>query len=128
MAESIPEDVRRFVLTSIVSVPHLEAILLLRSETREPWNGARMAQRLYVTDHLANQLLADLFAAGILAVSGEDSAMYRYAPNSDELKDMIDNVAAAYAKNIVEVTNLIHSKTGKKAQQFADAFKLRKDP
>ena len=40
---------------------------------------------------------------------------------------MIDQLAEIYAKNLVEVTNLIHSKIGKRAQQFADAFKWRKD-
>lgn len=126
--EAIPEDVRRFILTSVPSVPHLEAMLLLRQEMEQPWSSARAAQRLYVTDKFAEQLLADLCAAGALIVSGQETLMYRYQPSSPELTQMIDRVAAAYSKNIVEVTNLIHSKTSKKAQQFADAFKLRKDP
>ena len=101
--------------------------MLLRSETQEAWDSARAAQRLYVGDKTAEQLLADLCAAGFLSVSGQESPRYRYQPNSDEIRQMIDRVAVTYAKNIVEITNLIHSKTGKKAQQFADAFKLRKD-
>lgn len=126
MAE-VPEDIRRFILTSILSVPHLEALLLLRSEPRESWDSARTAQRLYVSDKTAGELLAELYAAGFLVVSGQDNSRYRYQPSSDELGQMVDRVASAYAKNIIGITNLIHSKTGKKAQQFADAFKLRKD-
>ena len=41
---------------------------------------------------------------------------------------MIDRLAEVYYQHLVEVTNLIHSKTSKKAQQFADAFKWRKEP
>ena len=41
---------------------------------------------------------------------------------------MIDRVAETYTRQLVDITNLIHSKTSKKAQQFADAFKWRKDP
>jgi hypothetical protein len=126
-AEPISEEARRFILTSIASVPHLEAILLLRSETGA-WDSTRAAQRLYVSDKTAEQLLSDLYAAGILSMDQQETPLYRYAPSSDDLRQMIDLVAAAYAKNIVEVTNLIHSSTSKKAQQFADAFKLRKDP
>ena len=54
-------------------------------------------------------------------------ASYRFSPTSGQLREMIDRVAAAYAAHLVDVTHLIHSKTGKKAQQFADAFKWRKD-
>lgn len=126
-SETLPEDVKRFILTSILSVPHLEALLLLRSETLVPWDSARAAQRLYVSDKTADQLLADLCAAGFLVVSGEGNSLYRYQPNSEELRQMMDRVASIYARRIIEVATLIHSKTVKKAQQFADAFKLRKD-
>jgi hypothetical protein len=125
--DSIPDDVRRFILTSVPSVPHLEAMLLLRSDPRNPWDSARTAQRLYVAEKTAAQLLAELCAAGILAAVEPNTPRYCYQPSSEELRQAIERMAAAYTKHIVEVTNLIHSSTGKKAQQFADAFKLRKD-
>lgn len=125
--EPIPEDVRRFILTSITSVPHLEAMLLLRNAPDQSWDRTGVSQRLYVSEKAASELLSDLCAAGFLAVTGPETSLYRYHPRSDELTEMIDRLAEAYAKNLVEVTNLIHSKTGKRAQQFADAFKWRKD-
>ena len=125
--EPIPEDVRRFILTSITSVPYLEAMLLLRNEPAQSWDSRRVAQRLYISEKAAAELLSDLCAAGFLVVTERETSMYRYHPRSDELRQMINQLAETYAKNLVEVTNLIHSKTGKKAQQFADAFKWRKD-
>ena len=125
--EPIPEDIRRFVLTSIVSVPYLEALLLLRNAPDQSWDRATVAQRLYVSEKAATELLTDLSAAGFIVVIGPETSLYRYHPSSDELREMIDRLAEAYAKNLIEVTNLIHSKTGKRAQQFADAFKWRKD-
>jgi hypothetical protein len=125
--EPMPEDVRRFILTSIISVPYLEALLLLRDAPDQPWDSATVAQRLYISDKAATELLADLSAAGFITVTAREPFLYRYHPSSDELKQMINRLAEAYAKNLVEVTNVIHSKIGKKAQQFADAFKWRKD-
>ena len=125
--EPIPEDVRRFILTSIISVPYLEALLLLRDAPDQPWDSATVAQRLYISDKAATELLADLSAAGFIMVTEREAGFHRYHPNSAELRQMIDRLAETYAKNLVEVTNIIHSKTGKKAQQFADAFKWRKD-
>ena len=125
--EPIPEDIRRFILTSIPSVPYLEAMLLLRNEPAQSWDSKKVAQRLYISEKAAGELLSDLHTAGVVVVTAHKAPFYRYHPSSDELQQMINQLAEAYAKNLVEVTNLIHSKTGKKAQHFADAFKWRQD-
>ena len=40
---------------------------------------------------------------------------------------MLDMLAEFYRTHLVDVTDIIHARTGRKARQFADAFKLRKD-
>jgi hypothetical protein len=123
----IPEDVRRFVLTSIASVPYLEALLLLRNDADVTWTSGRVAQRLYLSEKNAEALLVELTGAGIAMPVAEHPGQYRYQPDSMDLRGLIDRLAAVYAKHLVEITHLIHSRTDRKAQQFADAFKLRKD-
>lgn len=125
--EQIPDDVVRFILVSIPSIPYLEALLLLRGDAEHSWDSKRVAQRLYMSEKAVNDLLSELHAAGILHATMDGTTVYRYRPASEELRDMIERLADIYAKNLVDVTNLIHSKTGKKAQYFADAFKWRKD-
>lgn len=44
--KEISPEVRRFVLTSIPSVPHMEALMLLRSTTPAQWSARELAQRL----------------------------------------------------------------------------------
>jgi hypothetical protein len=125
--EPIPDDVKRFILVSIPSVPYLEAMLLLRSQAQHWWDGKQLAQRLYMGEKAASDLLSDLHAAGVLHATEPDATAFIYDPVSDELREIITRLAEIYSKNLVDVTNLIHSKTSKKAQHFADAFKLRKD-
>jgi hypothetical protein len=62
-------------------------------------------------------------------VAGEagEAGRMRYAPVTDELAAVLDALASEYAVNLVGVTDLIHSRVDKKAQQFADAFRFRKD-
>ena len=120
--ETIPEDIRRFILTSIPSVPHIEAMLLLRRKPDERWDVRRVGQRLYVNDRTAATVLRDLCEIGVLEATAEDSPSYTYRPSTAELKQMVDRVAEAYNRDLVEITNLIHSSLNKKAQQFADAF------
>jgi len=124
----IPEDVRRFVLTSVPSVPFLEALLLLRADPGQPWDSALLASRLYVRERVASQLLDDLRTAGMARrCDTPDTHCHCYGPASASLRQRIDQLADVYASQLVEVTHLIHSTLERKAQQFADAFRLRKD-
>jgi hypothetical protein len=123
----ISDDIKRFILTSVPSVPYLEAMLLLRNETAAPWDNVRLAKRLYIAEKAASSLLAELHEAGVIRADEQLPDAYRFFPATDALRDIIGQLAVAYATQLVEVTYLIHSKTGKKAQHFADAFKWRKD-
>lgn len=124
----IPEDLRRFVLTSIPSVPFLEALLLLRADPSQQWESVMLASRLYTRERAAHALLADLCTAGFVQPCEPPAThCYRYQPANESLRARIDELADLYARQLVDVTNLIHSTLDRKAQQFADAFRLRKD-
>jgi hypothetical protein len=124
----IPEDLRRFVLTSVPSVPFLEALLLLRADPVQQWTGEMLARRLYTGERSAQGLLDELCRAGMAApCPAPHQHCYCYAPASEALRERVDGLAELYARHLVDVTNLIHSTLDRKAQQFADAFRLRKD-
>jgi hypothetical protein len=121
----LPADVRRFILTSIPSVPYLEALLLLRSNATHAWDAAHLARRLYVPERTGAELVQLLRESGIAAAAGEAGAV-RYAPDA-ELGGLLDRVAQAYATDLLAVTELIHSRIDRRAQRFADAFRFRKE-
>ena len=125
--EPIPEELRRFILTSVRSVPFVEALLLFRAAHGEDLDTRALAQRLYVNERGAAELAGELHAAGVLERDAHNPELYRYAPASPELASMLDMLASFYASNLVDVTQLIHSVSTRRAMQFADAFKLRKD-
>jgi DNA-binding IclR family transcriptional regulator len=127
MAEhTIPDDVRRFILTSIPSVPYLEAILLLQREADAAWNASQLARRLYLPEAQAAQLLQTLEAAGVAAKAPAVPDAWRYQPAPD-LAVMLERLAQHYSTDLFAVTTLIHSSLDKRAYQFADAFRWRKD-
>ncbi|TFW35360.1 hypothetical protein [Massilia horti] len=124
----IPEELQRFVLTSIPSVPFLEALLLLRGDPAQQWHPDTLARRLYIRDRMAQSLLEDLCRAGMAVRCAPPAEhCFHYQPSSTAMRRRIDQLADLYSKQLVEVTTLIHSSLERKAQQFADAFKLRKD-
>ena len=120
----LPADVRRFILTSVPSVPYLEAVLLLRADPQQAWTAPRLAQRLYVPERTATELLAQLRDGGVAQAAND--AGVRFAPGA-ELAGVLDRLAEAYAAHLMSVTDLIHSRVDRRAQQFADAFRFRKD-
>lgn len=123
----IPDKLKRFILLAIPSVPYLEATLLLRSYPNKLWDCKEISQRLFLNEAVEKVLFEELKTGGILAMNSSVPSQCHYHPRSDELRQMIDLLAEIYPKNLVEVTNLIHSKLNRKARQFADAFLLRKD-
>ena len=65
--------------------------------------------------------------AGIAQPHPETTGAFTYSPATAELAEMLEAVAKAYGANLVKVTDLIHSRVDRRAQQFADAFRWRKD-
>jgi hypothetical protein len=128
MQEPIPEDVKQFILDSIDSVAQLEALLLLRSDLQADWTTRKVAERLYLSEQETIPLLARLCTDGLLTVTEQEPPVYRYRPDSSELRHMVDRLAETYSTHLVPITNLVHSKARTRLQKFADAFKfLRKE-
>jgi hypothetical protein len=123
----IPKDVAQFILEKIDSIAQLEALLLLRSDSEKKWSTRALAGRLYIDEKQTEELLVRLSVQGFVLSSSDEPHLYKYQPNSMELRRMVDRLAEIYSKLLVPVTNLIHSKPKTRIQEFADAFKLRKD-
>lgn len=125
----IPEDVRQFVLHNIDSIAQWEGLLLLRAEPSAAWGVDTIARRLYISEEEVIKLLEQLQARGFLAAEKRETThFYRYQPKNQELDEMVCRLAELYARYLVPITHLIHSKPKRsKIQKFADAFRLRKD-
>lgn len=101
---------------------------MLRADPASHWDAQLTAERLYLRPQVARELLNQLAAAGVATPEAQAPGSFRYQPVSPELATTLDDVAAAYSSNLVGVTELIHSRIDKRAQQFADAFRWRKEP
>lgn len=129
----IADDIRRFVLTSIPSVPYLEAMLVFHRQPSADFSAADIARALYIDEERARALLESLVSSGIVVVVdvdvdvGDNAARWRLGPRDDALQGLIDRLARTYDAEMIAVTHLIHDAVGKSAHRFADAFKLRKE-
>lgn len=123
--EAVPERVRRLILDAIDSVAELEALLLLRETAGQAWPADAASARLYVSRTVAAYSLGALTHRKLLL---ETPAGFIYQPASLALAEDVDALALAYSRSLIAVTQLIHAKPGPSVQDFARAFRLRKDP
>lgn len=100
---------RRFVLSSVPSVPHLEALLLLHAAPVRSWGAGQLALRLYLSEGAAAEVLGDLHAAGLLTHESAAPA-FRFRPTNDDLHATVEHVAQAYADNLIGLSTLIHAR------------------
>ncbi|MBI3471100.1 MAG: hypothetical protein HY013_07065 [Candidatus Solibacter usitatus] len=122
--EAIPSEVRQFLTDYIDSVVQLEALVLLHNNPSTEWDAQTLSARLYVGAAAAAAQMEELCARGLAASRKESAVLYRYGPRT-ELARVADAVVGAYARNLVQVATLIHSKPRAPIRHFADAFRWR---
>jgi hypothetical protein len=126
MSKPFSDEVRRFVLISIPTVPHLETLLLLWRSQDTDWTAEDISKRLFVTAAQAAAVAEELCEADLLECAGEPRH-YRCRREPPSLRSLLAEVDEAYSRHLRRVTELIHSNVDRKAARFAQAFTWDKE-
>ncbi|CAN5729898.1 hypothetical protein BH23GEM6_BH23GEM6_21640 [soil metagenome] len=118
-------EVRRFLAERIDSAEQLDILLLLAKQAERDWTALEVSQAIYTVPASATMRLESLVSAGFVTSSGESDPGYRYAPESDPIRQQIAALAEAYRSDRVSVIKFIFAKPADPVQSFADAFRLR---
>ena len=116
-------EVAAFVIAEIESVPHLEALLLLWNGRPRKWSVSDMARAIYLPENETQLILRDLVLRQLVVT---ESDMYRYNPGHPKT-EIVAKLDTLYRREIVRISNMIHSKPSASVRAFARAFKLTKD-
>jgi len=120
----MPSVVEDFVRRYIDSVAELEALLLASSDPSTSWDAPHFAERLYISQRAAADVLGSLHRKDFLSRDGE---LFRYAPASDGLAAAVAALASAYPRFLIPITQMIHAKPHAALRTFADAFRLKEE-
>ena len=127
-SEEIPSraEVDRFILASIDSVPHLEALLLLWRNPSEQWTVDGVAKRLWIDREDTRSILNDLARNQFLSViAGEpEEYTFRMDPGNDWI---LRGVADIYRQEMIRISTMIHAKPSSAVRAFARAFRFTKE-
>ncbi len=102
----VPDDIRGFILKHIASVAQIEALLLIWSSPEERWGLPQIAARIYTSESEAAKALDGLCAEGLLVCRDGVFGLNALAENVE----MIRRLQEIYARYLIPVTDVIHSK------------------
>jgi hypothetical protein len=84
-------------------------VLLLLYQNPQGWTAAAVSAVLYLVPQSAAWNLQSLMSSGLVAVTASSDPDYRYAPTTEQLNQIVKELAAAYQKRPVTVLTLIYS-------------------
>ena len=108
-SQYVPDDIRGFILKHIASVAQIEALLLIWSSPEERWGLPQIAARIYTSETEAAKALDGLCAEGLLVCRDGVFGLNASAENVE----MIRRLQEIYARYLIPVTDVIHSKSRK---------------
>ena len=123
--EELAPDIRQFIVETIDSVPHVEALLLVWQRPDAVWTDDQIAQHLYVTPAAAGKIAQGLVRRGLLNNNEGGGFTFRSAWDPDGA--FMQRFALVYRRQLVAVTTLIHTNVSAGVRDFADAFDLKKE-
>jgi predicted transcriptional regulator len=104
----VPGEVREFLLKYIASVAQLEALLLIWSRPDKCWRLSEIAARIYASKGETAKALNALAADGLVVCT---NGVFRLSAPAEKI-EMIRKLQEVYARYLIPVTNVIHSKSG----------------
>jgi len=119
------QEVDRFILESIDSVPHLEALLLVWTTRPKVWSDDELGKRLYLEELAAVAILEDLVSRGLAVAVPGPSKQFRY--EAGERDRLLTALEEAYRRDLIRISTMIHRKASPAVLEFARAFRFTKE-
>ena len=114
-----------FLCQHISSVPHLEALLLLRGDRERRWTIAELSKALFISAERAAAILRELEQRGFAQERDDGGGEYCYHAGDWDRENMLDQVQTTYRRELVRISKLIHARSSALGE-FARAFDWRR--
>jgi len=122
MARPGKNEIDQFIFEEIDSVPHLEALLLLWTRRPKIWSAEEMAEMLYISPAAGRRILEELTRRRLIETVPGEPERYTCGSQSQERNELLQAAETTYRRELVRISNLIHSKASPAVRDFARAF------
>lgn len=119
------ERIIEFIQAHIKSVWTIEQMLVLAREPGRRWEIGELVLETRSSSTAVRDALQNLESLGLIEQANEGG--YRFAPSSEDLRDMAQGILTAYIERPRVVIQAIFAAPKSNLQLFADAFKFKKE-
>ena len=105
--QSVPDDIRDFILKHIASVAQIEALLLIWATPEKRWSVSQIAARIYTSETETAKALDGLCDNGLLDRKDGTFGL----KTSKETIEIIGRLREVYARHLIPVTDVIHGRS-----------------
>ena len=114
------------IASHLRSVLDLECLLTLHADPQREWSAEELCRKLCVDERWVQHQLGDLAQRGLVVGTGTP-ARFKYAAATAALNSAVAELARHYAERRVAVIELIYARPTDPLQDFANAFRFRKE-
>jgi hypothetical protein len=125
--KNFSEELEKFIAVEINSLEQLEILLLLSGNPDKWWTAKNVYEVVKSSVQSVQDRLEEMVARGILRKETENEARFQFRPKDEGVWRITTELRDAYKERSVKVVQAIYSKPPDAVQEFARAFRLRKD-
>jgi hypothetical protein len=128
MSEKVfSEELEKFIAAEINSLEQLEILLLLSGNPHKWWSAKSVYEVVKSSIQSVQDRLEEMVARGILRKETDNEVRFQFGPRDEAVWRITTELRDAYKERSVKVVQAIYSKPPDPVQEFARAFRLRKD-
>jgi hypothetical protein len=121
------DQLERFIAAEINSLEQLEILLLLSGNPHKWWTAGGVYEVIKSSVQSVQDRLNEMVARGILRKETDNEVRFQFGPTNDAVWNITSELRDAYKERSVKVVQAIYSKPPDAVQEFARAFRVRKE-
>ncbi|MGE3262732.1 MAG: hypothetical protein AB7K68_13200 [Bacteriovoracia bacterium] len=126
-ADSLPEDVKKFITLYIESVEQILVLQILFENPERAWTIPELTLELRSANSSIERRLNNFYSSGVLWPPAKEGDKIIFSPKGNEMEKSIRLLIKAFRERPSTTVEMIYSRPAQAIQAFADAFKIRKD-
>lgn len=128
MSEKVfSDELEKFIAAEINSLEQLEILLLLSGNPHKWWSAKSVYEVIKSSMQSVQDRLNEMVSRGILRMEADSEVRFQFGPKDEAVWRITTDLRDAYKERSVKVVQAIYSKPPDAVQEFARAFRLRKD-
>jgi hypothetical protein len=121
------KELDAFIAEEMKSLEQLEILLLISGNPHKWWSAGTVYEVIKSNPASVAARLDEMAARGVVRKEGGAEARYQFSPEDPALWKIVTELREAYKERPVKVVQAIYSKPPDAVQEFAKAFRVRKD-